>query len=454
MAFDTAGTIGNVGIAGRHRQLRGTDRAVFAELLETWNFIPGDQIRVIADPIGANNGTWELRALPSDEAGNWAKIGTGSGGGGGITEVDTESVTLTDQIAPITASDLQDFLTQLVAMLPLLVGGKLPIEVIPDELVTGLGYKGLWDADTNTPTITSGDGAAGDFYIVRTAGTTSIDGTASWATDDFVIFNGTAWEKLTPSNPQIVSEVFGLTGSIHLADLTASTITDASLLVFSKAGVEYKITVADFKTAFGAVLLSVANSDIQNIGSANVVGNGTTAAPANHVHRFAPADFTAKTAPVDADLAVIGDSADGNGVKKSTLLQLFTGRTVTLPKLDGYLEKCGTRVDATGAVAVPAPLTAGRNLFSYRLTGTAAFTLPLISGTVATAGYVATIVLWLRQDATGGRTVTFSAQAGNTIAYAGGTLQQPAATAHALTQYVFSIEHGQTEWVCSRIAFA
>ena len=40
----------------------------------------------------------------------------------------------------------------------------------------GLQYQGTWDASTNYPTITSGVGGNGQYYVVSVAGTTNIDG--------------------------------------------------------------------------------------------------------------------------------------------------------------------------------------------------------------------------------------------------------------------------------------
>jgi len=40
----------------------------------------------------------------------------------------------------------------------------------------GLVYKGTWNANTNTPTLASGTGTTGEFYIVSVAGTTNLDG--------------------------------------------------------------------------------------------------------------------------------------------------------------------------------------------------------------------------------------------------------------------------------------
>jgi hypothetical protein len=64
----------------------------------------------------------------------------------------------------------------------------------------GLKYGGLWNAATNNPTITSGVGDTGEYYIVGTAGTTSIDGINDWAIGDWIIFGGSAWQKIDNSD--------------------------------------------------------------------------------------------------------------------------------------------------------------------------------------------------------------------------------------------------------------
>lgn len=65
---------------------------------------------------------------------------------------------------------------------------------------SGLTYLGGWNASSNTPTIVSGVGTNGDYYIVTTAGTTNIDGISSWGVGDWIIFNGTVWQKIDNSD--------------------------------------------------------------------------------------------------------------------------------------------------------------------------------------------------------------------------------------------------------------
>lgn len=48
-----------------------------------------------------------------------------------------------------------------------------------DALVI-LDYKGTWNASTNTPTLASGVGDPGSYYIVSVAGSTNLDGITDW----------------------------------------------------------------------------------------------------------------------------------------------------------------------------------------------------------------------------------------------------------------------------------
>lgn len=69
---------------------------------------------------------------------------------------------------------------------------------VPHKLVTGetmaaLDYRGTWNAATNAPALASGAGTQGHLYRVGTAGTTALDGVASWSANDYLVFNGDVW---------------------------------------------------------------------------------------------------------------------------------------------------------------------------------------------------------------------------------------------------------------------
>jgi len=92
-----------------------------------------------------------------------------------------------------------------------------------NALVEGLSYQGNWNASTNTPTLASGVGTQGYFYIVSVAGSTNIDGITDWQPGDWIIFNGSIWQKIDQSwatagaNSNITS-LSGITGAISTPD--------------------------------------------------------------------------------------------------------------------------------------------------------------------------------------------------------------------------------------------
>jgi len=104
--------------------------------------------------------------------------------------------------------------------------GKIPADQLSISSIT---YRGTWNASSNTPTIVSSIGIPGNYYIVATTGTTSIDGVAVWNVGDWILFNGSVWERC----PQVVSvtSVAGKTGSVILttADIASGTFPDARI---------------------------------------------------------------------------------------------------------------------------------------------------------------------------------------------------------------------------------
>jgi len=74
-----------------------------------------------------------------------------------------------------------------------------------NNYISGLTFKGAWNANTNVPFLQSGVGAAGDYYIVSVAGNTNLDGVIGWQIGDWAIFEGATnqWQKI--DNHDIVS---------------------------------------------------------------------------------------------------------------------------------------------------------------------------------------------------------------------------------------------------------
>ena len=68
-----------------------------------------------------------------------------------------------------------------------------------------LTYKGTWNANLNSPTLTSGVGTLNNYYVVNVAGSTNLDGITSWNVGDWAIFNGTVWEKISGQSGTVTS---------------------------------------------------------------------------------------------------------------------------------------------------------------------------------------------------------------------------------------------------------
>lgn len=62
---------------------------------------------------------------------------------------------------------------------------------------SALTFKGTWDANTNTPDISTLASAAGDTWVVTVAGTTNLGGITDWQIGDFAVYGGGAtWYKI------------------------------------------------------------------------------------------------------------------------------------------------------------------------------------------------------------------------------------------------------------------
>jgi hypothetical protein len=104
----------------------------------------------------------------------------------------------------------------------------------------GLSYQGTWNASTNSPTLASSTGTNGYYYIVATAGSTNLNGITDWQIGDWLLFNGSVWQKIDQTN--LVSSVNGQTGVVSLTytDVNAIgsvTSTDGSVTVSTASGV-------------------------------------------------------------------------------------------------------------------------------------------------------------------------------------------------------------------------
>ncbi|NBX51664.1 hypothetical protein EBT25_17450, partial [bacterium] len=91
----------------------------------------------------------------------------------------------------------------------------------------GLSYQGTWNASTNTPTLASSTGTNGYYYIVATAGSTNLNGITDWQVGDWLVFNGSVWQKIDQS------ETLQFVTSTDTSVTVTTTGSTADLAVYS-----------------------------------------------------------------------------------------------------------------------------------------------------------------------------------------------------------------------------
>lgn len=136
------------------------------------------------------------------------------------------------------------------------------LKVAGGGIATGtLTYQGTWNASTNSPTLASGVGTLNNYYVVSTAGSTNLDGITDWAIGDWVIFNGTVWQKIDNSEVTYVSNVATGTGLTGGPITTTGTIAISNTTV-TAASYEAANTVGTFTVNAQGQLTAAANAAI------------------------------------------------------------------------------------------------------------------------------------------------------------------------------------------------
>lgn len=175
------------------------------------------------------------------------------------------------------------------------------------SITGGLSYQGLWNASTNTPTLTSGAGTSGTYYVVSVSGSTNLDGITDWVVGDWAIFNGATWQKIDQTN--LVTSVNGQTGAVVLdatdvGALATATSSDGSITV-TQVGTNIDLTVSAASPA-STLLTQVRNTTGSTLTKGTVVYiSGATGQIATVSKAIATGDSTSAQTlgMITADLA-------------------------------------------------------------------------------------------------------------------------------------------------------
>ena len=262
----------------------------------------------------------------------------------------------------------------------LTVNAQGQITSISTNALNSPAYQGTWNASTNTPTLTSSVGTNNNYYIVSTAGTTTLNGISLWSVGDWAIYNGTtnAWEKVLGGSAESFSSiaVTGLTGYMYAngtSNVTASTtIPNAGL----------------------------ANSSITINGSAISLGGSVSVGTVTSVTGTAPVVSSGGTTPAISLAAAYGDTLNPYAAKTANyvLAGPTTGAAAVptfralvaadIPSLSYVTSVSGTsgRITSTGGTTPVIDLASG-----VATAGTTGSSLLIPVVTIDTYGRVTTI---------------------------------------------------------------
>ena len=244
-------------------------------------------------------------------------------------------------------------------------------QYIDNKVAGALIYLGTWNASTNTPTLVSGTGTVGTYYIVATDGTTTLDGISDWITGDWAVFSDLptdAWQKI--DNTSILGGA-GTGGNIAAwsGSGTSVTLTDAP------------ITYSGSNTTFAGTI-AASNLSGTNTGDQDLSPYAPLASP---TFTGSPRSVTPATASNDTSVAT---TAYVKAQGYSTTAGTVTSVAMTVPT---GLTVSGTPITTSGTLAVvfasgySIPTNTGQSNWNTAYAYSQVGHLPLAGGTL-TAG--------------------------------------------------------------------
>jgi len=122
--------------------------------------------------------------------------------------------------------------------------GKIPTGQLPGGAV--LTYLGTWDANANSPTIVSSTGSTGQYYIVGTSGSTTIDGNSTWVAGDWIVFgDGSKWQRVMGSGLLLSLSNFAPISAHTFLGNNSGSSASPSALTATQLTAELNVVVGD-----------------------------------------------------------------------------------------------------------------------------------------------------------------------------------------------------------------
>lgn len=240
----------------------------------------------------------------------------------------------------------------------------------------GLSYQGTWNASTNTPTLASGTGVNGYYYITATAGSTNLDGITDWQIGDWLMFNGTVWQKIDQSN--LVTSVNGQTGAVSLS---TTNISEGTNLYYTDARARASVSAGtgiSYSSATGVITNAAPDQTVALTAGTGISTTGTY-----------PNFTIANTAPDQTVALTQGGTTTITGTYPNFTISSDDQFDGTVTSVSGTGTVNG--ISLSGTVTSSGSLTLGGTLSNVSLTTQVTGTLPIANGgtgqTTATAAF-------------------------------------------------------------------
>ena len=233
----------------------------------------------------------------------------------------------------------------------------------------GLSYQGTWNASTNTPTLASGVGTNGYYYITATAGSTNLDGITDWQIGDWLMFNGTVWQKIDQSN--LVTSVNGQTGAVSLS---TTNISEGTNLYYTDVRARASVSAGtgiSYSSATGVITNASPDQTVA------LTGSGTTTVTGTYPNfTIASADSTTGT------VTSVGGTGTVNGITLSGTVTSSGNLTLggALSGVSLTTQVTGTLPIANGGTGLTTFVGANNALYSTGASTLTAGTLPVLAG--------------------------------------------------------------------------
>lgn len=202
--------------------------------------------------------------------------------------------------------------------------GKVQNQI--NGLVGGVQYQGTWNANTNTPTLTSSVGTQGHFYIVNVAGNTDLNGITDWKVGDWAIFNNSSWTKV--DNTESVTSVNGQVGAVSL---TTDDIPEGATNLYyldsrARAALSFAAGSGAYNSLTGVITIPTDNNQILNGAGYITLASLSATAPLTYNNLTGAFGIPKATTLVDGYLSAIDwttfnnkqNYLGGTGLVKST----------------------------------------------------------------------------------------------------------------------------------------